>query len=301
MRSLTPSLKPNGEDQGLRLQGQVFCGVAMVGVIATPWLASIAQPALSIAVLLAIFFLGIPHGALDTLFATHLYAIRSPLQWSIFVALYVLLAAAIVALWWWHPNLFLAGFLLISAFHFSGDPVIELPIGARLLYGSSILVLPSLFHAPEITVLFSSLVSASAANQLTVCLQSICTPLLIADAALIFYVATKSRLAAAEIVAVVLLALVASPLIAFALFFCGMHSPRHFLRAARLAGVSSKTLLLRAAVLPTLACTVVFGLALIALPELSLEQRLVRVIFVGLAALTVPHMWLVERVRFQRR
>lgn len=297
MRALIPS----SEDQGLRCQGQIFCGLAIAGLAATPWLSVADRPALLIALLLAIFFLGVPHGALDTLFATHLYGIRTPLQWTIFVTVYVLLAVAVVALWWWIPAFFLAGFLLISAFHFSGDPVIDLPLAARLLYGGAVLVLPTLFHASEVTVLFSSLVSVRAADQLTAGLQAIGAPLLIGNVALITYVATKNRLAAAEILAVVLLGLLAAPLVAFALFFCGMHSPRHFLRAARLAGVPPKTLLLRAAVIPTLACTVAFGMALFALPELSLVQRFVRIIFVGLAALTVPHMWLVERVRFQRR
>jgi hypothetical protein len=65
-----------------------------------------------------ILLLGVPHGALDTIFAHRLYGIRTPLGWIGFVALYLLLAAAVVAFWVVAPAGFLLGFLVISAAHF---------------------------------------------------------------------------------------------------------------------------------------------------------------------------------------
>ncbi len=105
------------------------------------------------------------------------------------------------------------------------------------------------------------------------------------------------KFTAFELAALTLLAVAAPPLIAFTVFFCTMHSARHVMRTLKLAGNASPTFLSLAATVPMAG---VLALSLIAwryFPESSIDSRIVQFIFVGLAALTVPHMALVEQAR----
>lgn len=286
-------------DALLRAQGMVFCLLAVLGLAATPWLADLNPTTLLLGAAAAIFFLGIPHGALDIVFAERLCRVRTGMHWLMFIAAYLLLAALVIALWYLAPRFFLAAFLLISAGHFSGDPVIALSMAARTLYGSAVIVLPTLLHAAQVTALFGYLIGAGPAADAVALLQALTIPLLIGTLLVIGVAARLDWLAAGEILCVVLLSTFATPLVAFTLFFCGMHSPRHFFRTALLAQTAPTTLLLRVAVAPTLACAVAGGVALVVSAGQPLEARLVQIVFVGLAALTVPHMLLVERVRYR--
>ncbi|MBC7702419.1 MAG: Brp/Blh family beta-carotene 15,15'-dioxygenase, partial [Rhodoferax sp.] len=182
--------------------------------------------------------------------------------------------------------------------HFSGDPVIALSVPARILYGSAVIVLPTLLHADQVAALFGYLIGAGAAADAVDLLQAVTIPLLMGDLLVVCAAARVDWLAAGEVLCVVLLSIFATPLVAFTLFFCGMHSPRHFLRTALLAEMTPTTLLLQVALAPTLACALAGGVALVVSGGQPLEARLTQIVFVGLAALTVPHMLLVERVRY---
>jgi Brp/Blh family beta-carotene 15,15'-monooxygenase len=102
--------------------------------------------------------------------------------------------------------------------------------------------------------------------------------------------------AAAELAAIAVLHVVAPPLIAFLVYFCGWHSMRHALELAhQLAPGRPSTglrLFIRRA-LPMTALAVVA--AVIAAPmvgavSLELTEVLATLVFVGLSVLTVPHM-----------
>jgi Brp/Blh family beta-carotene 15,15'-monooxygenase len=100
---------------------------------------------------------------------------------------------------------------------------------------------------------------------------------------------------------VVLLALVLPPLVYFVAYFCFLHSPRHLIEAARLVGIGSpEQVIVRA--LP-ITCVTVIGamIAVYLLPSMPLSTATIQVVFIGLAALTVPHMLLVERIARHRR
>jgi Brp/Blh family beta-carotene 15,15'-monooxygenase len=81
------------------------------------------------------------------------------------------------------------------------------------------------------------------------------------------------------------------PLLFFVLYFCGLHSPRHLIQAAR--GVSPRLALATGALFTGRAIGA-GSLAWLATPGPGIEAKLLRVTFVGLAALTVPHMLLIE-------
>jgi Brp/Blh family beta-carotene 15,15'-monooxygenase len=245
-----------------------------------------------------ILLLGVPHGALDTMFAYRLYDLHRPLDWMLFTLIYLLLAAVVVAVWWWAPMVFLILFLLISAAHFSGDPEKGTPPATRILYGGCVLLLPALLHSEEMGRLFGLLVGEAPALLLMPWINLLALIWLPCAVLAVILLVWRDWLGAMEIGSVVLLSVAAPPLVAFTLFFCGMHSARHILRTIDCSGTFSRRLLALSAFLPMIGVVVVSALAWWLLKGKSLDERLIQIVFVGLAALTVPHMALVERVRF---
>jgi Brp/Blh family beta-carotene 15,15'-monooxygenase len=280
-----------------RRQGMVFACVAFLAAAAAGMLGRF-PPQLELIVLASlILVLGVPHGAMDTLFAQRLYGLRTPWDWARFTVAYLSLAALVVAAWAWTPTGFLVGFLLISAAHFSGDPVEGTPWVSRIFYGGAVLVLPVWHHREEMGGLFAQLVGLEAAGAVMPVLAWLFWPwavgLLVATAER----CRRDRLTALEFAAVGILAFVAPPLLAFTLFFCGMHGARHILRSFSYSGRDSWRLVSLAASLPMLGVGLASAGAWHVLKDTPLDARVVQIVFVGLAALTVPHMALVERVR----
>lgn len=281
----------------LRLQGLVFSLLALAMAALSVFLVPMnPQQVLWLAALL-IVLLGVPHGALDSIFAKELLQITSRLSWAGFAVCYLLLAAGVVALWWVSPLLFLVGFLGISVLHFSGDPAPGTAFLSRFLYGGSVVVLPTLGHADEVGSLFSLLVGVEAALPVTAALHLMAWPWLAALALVAVASGRRDWLLALEITAVGSLVLAAPPLLGFAVFFCGMHSLRHILRTQKYSGFTPQRLAL-VAVFPMLAVLSMAALGWAWLPDSPVNERVLRFLFVALAALTVPHMLLVERVRF---
>jgi beta-carotene 15,15'-dioxygenase len=250
-----------------------------------------------------IVLFGVPHGALDPLFAQDLLQLDSHAAWLAFVTLYLLLAALVVVLWWYAPLFFLVAFLSVSILHFSGDLVGGITFAERLVYGGGVITLPALRHSTELTRLFSQLVGADAAMPVVAVLQLISLPWLLALLVLVVLGVRRDGLEALQIMAVGLLTLIATPLLGFAIYFCAMHSARHILRTWQYAGVAPRQMVL-VTLLPLLAVLSFSVLGWYCLPPSSVDERVLRLLFVTLAALTLPHMVLVERVRFanwQRR
>jgi beta-carotene 15,15'-dioxygenase len=281
----------------LRTQGIAFCLLSGVLTGASLYLPHLDQQTELIVIAVMIIALGVPHGALDTIFARQLYNVKSTGAWIGFATLYLLLAAATVALWMLFPVLFLMGFFLISIAHFSGDPAQGTNLATRVLYGGAMIVLPSLIHASELSRLLGFLVGLDVAGQIVRSIEVMAWPWLIGLVIAALWQIRINWLTALELLSVSALAVLLQPLLAFAVFFCGMHSARHILRTFEYAGRASPWLMLLASVVPMVA---VFGLSTIAwllMSDTAFDTRIIQLVFVGLAALTVPHMVLVEQVR----
>lgn len=285
----------------LRLHGVIFSVAALLLAAAADRLA-LPDPQTELIVLaVLIVFFGVPHGALDPVFAQRLYQIRTVAGWIKFAAVYLVLAALLVGLWWFAPTVFLLGFLVLSVVHFSGDLVSGADIFSRVVYGGTLVVLPALLHSSELIKLFSLLMDAGAAQSLVATLHLIAWPWLLAVMLAAAHSVRADWLTALEIIAVSALAVRVTPLLAFTVFFCGMHSARHMLRTKKYSNSSVCRLALTSAA-PMLAvlCIAAFAWRLSGqwLPDSPVDVRVVQLLFVALAALTVPHMVLVERVRF---
>ena len=293
--------RPDNIAQSLRLQGQVYCALALLAMAVTPFLGNAPSTGGLVLLAITLLLLGIPHGALDTVFARRLYGVTNWWQWAVFAVAYLVPAGLVVLLWLLAPAAFLPAFLLLSVLHFSGDPAHGVPIGCRIVYGGAIIVLPTVLHAGAVQELFDLLVSGDVTADLVQLLHITGWGWLGATVIAVLYMARSQRSASLELAATGALAMIATPLVAFTVFFCVMHSPRHILNTASADGASPLRLLLRSASLPTIACIVAFGAAMTWRTGVTLDARVMQSLFVGLAALTVPHMLLVDGERWRAR
>ena len=282
----------------LRRQGLAFSGLALVFILLAAMFES-GNPGFEAVVLATlIFVLGIPHGALDVIFAKRLYRLTSLGRWSVFCLAYVSLAAAVVGFWWVFPATFLILFLVVSAFHFSGDLDDGTSVLMRVWYGGSMLVFPAWFHEAEVTRLFSALVPGDAAQTLAHVLHVMAMPWCVGLSVTLIVQWRRHWVTGVEVTCVSLLAMVAPPLLSFTVFFCAMHSARHVIRSRAFAADLAWRDLLKKAGAPMGVCVLAGVLLWPMIKDLPLDTAVVKILFVALAALTVPHMVLIERVRW---
>ena len=283
----------------IQIQGLSFSLLAIVVALTLVLLAP-TNPNVSLLILTAlIFFFGVPHGALDPVFAQKILFLNSWQDWTKFVIAYLALSIAVVFIWWQLPLIFMGSFLLLSVMHFSRDLNDQVPKITRVLYGGSIIFLPTIFHFKEMQNLFSLILDADTGLQITSFLYLLAWPWLAGSLISIYFQFIRGWLFGLEILAVALLTTLASPLVSFTLYFCGMHSLRHILRTRAYSGLTLMKLGL-VSLAPMLGVIFIALLAWFYLPELPNYERILRLVFVGLAALTVPHMLLIDRVRYQQ-
>lgn len=281
----------------LSRQGLAFSALAWLLILVYPWLPSLDAQAQLVVLSPVILVLGVPHGALDVVFARRLGGLRSLTDWTLFTIAYFVVATSVVLFWWFEPGTFLVAFLLISAFHFSGDPAGETPALWRTLYGGAVIFCPIALHAAEVARLFAFIVGLPAARSIVDVLHPVVWPWLAAICVAAILGVRTAPVRSIEMVSLAALLTVTPPLIGFTLFFCGMHSARHVLRTRDYPRAGRLRDLLRIARWPMLATVAGVAIAVGCSNGSPLDLRLAQVLFVGLAALTVPHMILVERVR----
>ena len=157
--------------------------------------------------------------------------------------------------------------------------------------------MPSLLHATDLERIVSLLAGVDQARWIVSVLHFLAWPWLFGLAASGLIALRTNWLTGLELIAMGCLCVLAPPLLAFTAYFCGMHSARHILRSLQYAESSRLRNVIAAAALPMLSVVMLLALGFVWLGELSLEARLIQLVFVALAALTVPHMALIEQVR----
>ena len=260
----------------------------------------------SLVALAFVVLIGLPHGAFDGAIALHLGYSRTLGGLIKFIGVYLGLAAAVVAFWVWQPGPALACFLLISAVHFGfGDATAASGIARALqiaAHGGVAVFGISLFHLQQVIPLYAALTNGD------VMLAVIMTeffPLFIMPVAALYLIAAirdaglRHRLV--ELALLCLLFSVVPPLVGFAIYFCVIHTGRHMRHIwDRVSSHTAPRHIISQAVWFTLASWGGGAIMLLWLDSGNISQDLLQVIFIGLAALTVPHMILVDGL-FRRR
>jgi len=277
------------------LERVLFLGAVAAAVVVAS-VASVPSGAASwVVVAAAIAALGLPHGALDTKVARVAFGLDEKRGVAGFVAVYLAAAAVVAAMWMAAPVLALCAFLAYAALHFGQDWT-ERPVTA-VLFGAAVLTLPAIRFEAEVAEIFRAMTGG---GEIVASVMHRVAPAVAVPALL---VAARHGGAALEIGAYAALALVVPPHIAFAIYFCALHSPRHFREAAEGLGLTTREAV--GAALPWAAPVALVGAAAafwLAASGAGAVAALSPVIFTGLACLTVPHMALemiVERPRWR--
>ena len=256
---------------------------------------------IDLAALAAVVLIGLPHGALDGAIAIHLGFARRAVSFLSFLLLYVGMSALVVGAWLLAPTACLFAFLIISLLHFGAGDARHgtgwLRSAEVIAHGGLVIAGISQMHRPEVDVIFGYLT-----GQDTMLLwQGIDILTAVVGAALIVCLAQalwyrKWRSTAAELGALALLFAMVPPLVGFAVYFCCVHSARHISGIlGALRREMSRLAMINQAAAFTLASWVAGGLAIWWFADIGDPQPVVmRVVFIGLAALTVPHMILVD-------
>jgi len=241
---------------------------------------------------------GLPHGALDPWLAKRAGLARTTREVVVFNVGYLGVAALVVLIWMWLPVFSLAVFLAISAWHFSGDWASDLSRLPRVAAGLLLLLLPIGLHTENVAMLFAHL-SGAGGVQLA---HALALPawFLTAGIGLLVALALRQRRwqAALEFVSLLVLAFIAEPLVYFALYFCALHSLRHLAGLFREAPPTERPSLWRMTVVYTMATVALAGVLWWLWSDLPSDTLVLKLVFIGLAAVTVPHMMLMARIHF---
>lgn len=251
------------------------------------------QQILILAPFVAIF--GLPHGALDLPIAQGLWRLDTRVAKLKFFATYLGLVCIVIALWMLFPGPALIIFLGYSIFHFSGDWAGAVaPL--RWTGGIATIGAVSLFHTAEVAFLFVYLApSAFALTAATILAVLGAGNLAVFMAILVLRPAVRTQ-AAWEQVMIWIAAFALPPLLFFIVYFCGLHSVRHLTQTLQSVPKTGQALMVSA--LMSCAVVVTAGMIWMLLPDTALDASF-QIVFIGLAALTVPHMLLVDRLSRQ--
>ena len=274
--------------------------------------------------LILILSLGISHGSLDHLKGKKLFKIFKIENQIFFYFSYIILALSVVGLWLFFPSLTLLLFLIVASFHFGKedssyvllDKKIVFPELMYFIRGSIIVIAPLILNFNETISLFSNLLPEennfiNTIYQLNISNKNF--PLLFSLPFIIIFCAgfyihrngvggsipklTGYDPFIFDFMSVILLNYSFNPLVAFTIYFCFLHSPRHSLILINEIDKNDFKkgfqIFIKKAFPLTLITAIIFLLSLLGLSKYYvLDNAITKVIFIGLASLTFPHILL---------
>jgi len=240
---------------------------------------------------------GLPHGAADAWLAQRVGIIKTFQNFFTFLISYTLIALLIIFFWMIYPTISLAIFLIISAWHFGDDERLGLIFSTRLSSGVVIVSVPLIFHSNEVLSLYEILIGNSANYILTA--QKILFYFSCCYLTYNFVFSYNYFKTVRNIYSLMLYGILSSilpPILYFTVYFCCAHSFQHMSRIWDMTTHNDRSRLLIAV---TLLTAVVISFALLIYywlirSGINFEVVNVKVLFVGLAALSVPHILLVD-------
>jgi len=255
--------------------------------------------------LFLILSVGISHGAMDNYKANKILKINK----IIFYLIYALISLLVIIFWFFFASLTLLVFLLVASYHFGREDTSFLNIVNSnfdqlfyLIKGSLIIFAPLFFHIDETLKIFEVLLIN---DEVLFFIKdqhwivNICLGLGILG---YLYFIFKKRFKDFEIlfldiISILILNFIFSPLIAFTIYFCFLHSIRHIISISyELDGSNFSNgakIFVKKALPLTILTALLYLLSVVYLSNsYGLNDVITQVIFIGLASLTFPHILL---------
>jgi len=262
--------------------------------------------------LLLILTIGVSHGSLDHVKGKKLFNILNIKKISIFYFLYTLIAISVIIIWIIIPSISLMIFLLVASFHFGKEDtqflISENSYFNQLLFflkGLLIILAPMFFHFNETITIFKFLLVDNEIFYSTLEFIEVNKILpigiILSTLSCVYLFLRKFEIKKfvifLDFFSILILNYYLSPLVAFTIYFCFLHSIRHsitliyeidkndFKNGLKVFGKK---------VLPLTILTAIFcliGLYLLN-NKYDFNSSILKIIFIGLASLTIPHILL---------
>ena len=254
--------------------------------------------------LLLILSIGISHGSLDHIKGKKLLKILGFKSSVVFYFGYIFVGLTTIIIWLLFPKLLLFLFLLIAAFHFGKEDseFLNKRKNFELIYffkGSLIIVAPLLFHKNETLSIFKSL-NFDITNSFLINNEILYFFILLSFISNIFLSLNKSfdakSLLFMDFLSILILNYFLNPVLAFTFYFCFLHSIRHSISLIKEINSNLKKglpIFIKKALPLTIITIFGYIFALYILNNYNeLSESIYKVIFIGLASLTFPHILL---------
>ena len=249
-----------------------------------------------------ISIIGVSHGSLDHIKGYSLMKFYKINNRYLFYPIYIFCCLLVIFFWKMFPFISLILFLLVASYHFGKeDSCVGSVIKKKfidilyLLKGLLVVIAPLLFHTEETLQIFQIL----NVNLILPHENYLLIILLISFIAnwIIMNVSNNGGFFLADWLTILTLNIFFSPLVAFTIYFCFLHSVRHSFgliyemdKKNFKAGLNK---FLKKALPLTVVTAVLFILSVYILTNYYvLDDAILKVIFIGLASLTFPHILL---------
>ena len=254
--------------------------------------------------LFLILTIGISHGSLDHIKGKKLIKYFGYRSMGIFYLSYLLIGAVIIFIWLIFPKSLLFLFLIIAAFHFGKEDseFINQKRNFELIYflkGSLIITSPLFFHKEETLTIFETL-NFYISNNLIISNEILFIFILLSLISGIILSLNKSieakSLLLMDYLSILILNYFLNPIIAFTIYFCFLHSVRHSISLIREINknlTKGLPIFIKKALPLTILTILGYIISISILNNYNeFNETIYRVIFIGLASLTFPHILL---------
>ena len=262
--------------------------------------------------LFLILSIGVCHGALDNLKGRKLFQILGINNFFIFYLSYILISVIVITLWIIIPSISLIIFLIVASHHFGKEDtqflVNENSFYYQLLFflkGSLIIFAPMYFNFDETISIFKLLlIDNESFYKLLNFIETnkillYCVTLSSLSSIILFVKNFELRKSTIflDYFSILIINYFFSPLIAFTIYFCFLHSVRHSISLMSELDKNNLTNGLKIFIKKALPLTIVtaffcfLGLYLLN-NTYNFDSSILKVIFIGLASLTFPHILL---------